>query len=639
MFKRFDYSAFATSVVLHGVLLLVLWMVRMNLDRQQEIALETVFAEERVQEQFSRELEVEQEIAETMNTVSGGTVSTNVGSAPQPTASQAKVASSATLNDPELNVEVADVSLPGTGTLSEDLGAGEVTGDIGAVVEGYGAALGRMAQELIRLMRSDPLLVVWLFDESESMKDDQKEIREKFYKVYEELGLARDREALQEEAGREVLRTVIWSFGQGVHPLTEQPTAEIQEIRAAIDRIPVDESGKENMCQSIIAAVREYRTLAAKQKRKLVVIVVSDESGDDGLMVEDALNQAKQAEAPIYVLGREAVFGYPFARIRWEDQYGLPHWLDIRRGPETAAPEALQWDGLRRRHDSFSSGFGPYEQVRLAKESGGIFFMLPSETEENLAGAGANMQRRFDFLAMKEYEPLLLSRRDYAQQVTGSRFRKTIREVIVMFNPNEIELLPSHDPKLNIREHHYSINPNVFRKQAAQEVPKAVRAMSLISRALPLLEEIEPLRAREESQRWRAHYDLIRAQLRSYRVRLFQFLLAVDQHVHNMPTPEDPKTNRWNVHRRPKMILPDDAQFQRIKQSLDVDQSKEDYLATLKKQEEEARRLYQAVIETHPGTPWAQRARYELDHGFGMHFVEHFHDPRYNNPDVQTPNL
>ena len=33
-----------------------------------------------------------------------------------------------------------------------------------------------IAQELLRLMKNDRLLVVWMFDESESMKDDQKEI-------------------------------------------------------------------------------------------------------------------------------------------------------------------------------------------------------------------------------------------------------------------------------------------------------------------------------------------------------------------------------------------------------------------------------------------------------------------------------
>ena len=39
-------------------------------------------------------------------------------------------------------------------------------------------------QELIRMMRKDKLMVVWLFDESESMKDDQQEIIFCSYSIY-----------------------------------------------------------------------------------------------------------------------------------------------------------------------------------------------------------------------------------------------------------------------------------------------------------------------------------------------------------------------------------------------------------------------------------------------------------------------
>ena len=129
-------------------------------------------------------------------------------------------------------------------------------------------------------------------------------------------------------------------------------------------------------------------------------MVVSDESGDDGTKVETTLAAAVKAKSPIYFLGRESVFGYRYARIRWVDpKYRLTHWLTINRGPETPAPEQLQWDGLHSRWDVFSSGFGPYEQVRLAKETNGIFFVLPGE-EENLTGAGAHEKRKFDFLDM-----------------------------------------------------------------------------------------------------------------------------------------------------------------------------------------------------------------------------------------------
>jgi hypothetical protein len=377
---------------------------------------------------------------------------------------------------------------------------------VGAWVDGYGTALSQITQELVRMMRQQKVMVVWLFDKSESMKDDQKEIRENFHKVYEELKIVTQKDERLRRRGDDILLTSVWAFGEKYEPLTRQPTADIDVIRKAIDDVPIDPSGVENTCAAIGAAIDQHQRQASAQRRKLVLIVVTDESGDDHeQLLEPTLEKARRAKSPIYFLGREAIFGYPYARIRWKDpKYGLWHWIRIDRGPETAYPECLQWDGLHERWDSFSSGFGPYNQVRLAKETGGIFFVLPSE-EESLAGAGAREQRRFDALDMKEYEPLLISRREYAQDVAKSKFRTAIMEVVRMLDPNE-------DSQLRIRRHHYPLDLPGFTREAQAQFGKAARSMAVLNQVIPILEDLKPLRAKEESQRWRAHFDLMLAQ-------------------------------------------------------------------------------------------------------------------------------
>ena len=179
------------------------------------------------------------------------------------------------------------------------------------------------------------------------------------------------------------------------------------------------------MCRSVGHVIAKYKGMA--KQRKLVVIVVTDESGDDGETqnLELAVQSARAAKCPIYVMGRESMFGYPYARQRWtyEDKAKKikeDFWVRVRRGPETAYPEALQWDGLHGRWDAQSAGFGPYEQVRMARESGGIFFVLPGE-EKNLVGRMANDKRKYDFLAIREYTPLLLDRETYKQQRMQSK--------------------------------------------------------------------------------------------------------------------------------------------------------------------------------------------------------------------------
>ncbi len=440
MNRTANFSALGTSIVVHGLLLgsLAVWTFKLQED-QPDVVLESVFDDERVQEEFTQDLETDQEIAETQNFVAGGVVSTAIGGSGAPAVQQQKVEQSESLQEVDFNVNVSNIDLPGENLIGTDLGVGEVNGEVGAVVEGYGAALGRITQELIRLMRQQKIMAVWLFDESNSMKDDQAEIAQKFHKVYEELGIqTRTDKVLKMQD--QVLLTSICSFGNGLHYLTKDPTTDVKEIQQAIDRIPIDESGDENMCSAIEAVINKYRRMATGQKRRMVVIIVSDESpsdsGDlnfDSTALENAIKLCEDTKTPTYLLGREAIFGYPFARITWKDpDFGLNHWVRINRGPETGFPECLQWNGLHSRWDSFSSGFGPYSQVRLCKETGGVFFMLPGE-EENLSGAGAHEKRKFAALAMKEYEPLLLARRDYSESRARSKFRSGLWDIIVEF--------------------------------------------------------------------------------------------------------------------------------------------------------------------------------------------------------------
>ena len=85
----------------------------------------------------------------------------------------------------------------------------------------------------------------------------------------------------------------------------------------------------------------------------MALILVSDESGEREENVghlEATINIARDARCRIYVLGREAVFGYPHVRFRYRHpQTRRVHWLIANRGPETAFVEQLQTNGFRRR--------------------------------------------------------------------------------------------------------------------------------------------------------------------------------------------------------------------------------------------------------------------------------------------------
>ena len=361
MLHRREVPPWVVSLIMHSLVLLILGVTGHQLQtaRTEVVTIDTRITPEREPVEFPQVLDTQEVPAETLNIMPATGVPTDqVGSSPA--IRQVKV-EQRHLPDAEVKVNVAPIDLPGRFELGTNVRLG-LDGEIGAIVGDYGTALDRLSQEILRLLReSGKVLVVWLFDESGSMTDDQQEIKNRFDRVYRELGLV-------DQAHGDALLTSVISFGKELHVHTKEPTYNLDEIRTAIDQIPVDESGTENMCQTITQVVKAHRRYFTRGGYRLAVVVLSDESGDDGQQVEQALQALSRSRAPLYILGREAVFGSPTAYLRWiHPETGLSFWRPIRRGPETADVEQLQYDGFRSRYDAHNSGFGAYEQSRLAR--------------------------------------------------------------------------------------------------------------------------------------------------------------------------------------------------------------------------------------------------------------------------------
>lgn len=612
-----NVPAYVISVVMHAAVLLGLYLWRYSTEtRTPNMVVETVFLEERPQEEFMQEMSIDTNVSQTLSVTSGGAVTGQLGATTANPIARQNIETSDALKEPRINVtQFASISLPGIGDVNMDLGEGEVSGEVGARVDGYGTAMHRLTQELRRMMREQQVIVVWLFDSTESLRSDRQEIAENFNKIYEELNIARQ-QAEQRKERYHALETVICSFGEAVRKITPRPTADLKEIKEAIVKMPEDKSGKEMIFSSVNAVLDEYGKLARSTNRKLAIVVLTDESGDDPDGLETTVEKSKLYKAPVYILGREAIFGYPYAKVAWKHpDIDHTYWININRGPETAQPEALQYNGFHARDDSASSGFAPYVLARLVKESGGIYFMLQSE-EKDLVGAAARLQRKFDDIRMKQYEPGLEPVRDYVRKRDASDFRKIIWQVILRLNPHL-------DGELNIAWH-YPIGIEEFKTQGKQQFQRAVRALQLMNTAITELEKLRPSRELEPDLRWRASYDLVYAQLLAYRVRLFQYLLAMDNHVTTNPKPRDPKSNHWQRDFTTTMLQPTEQQIRAA--GVDAEQ--------LEMQRKKALEMYDFIIREHPGTPWAQRAEQEKRWGFGIKFSDHFWDPRYNDPAV-----
>jgi hypothetical protein len=487
-------------------------------------------------------------------------------------------------------------------------------GEPSAVVDNYQQAMDRITQEILLRLSKDKVLVVWCLDQSESMKDDIKEIRQRIDRVYIELGIVK---ASQGDA----LLTSVVSYGQSMRVHTRYPTADLDKIRAAMDEVPVDSSGMEMQCQTVGYAIANHRSYVTSGRRQMMLILVTDESGNPGenyQYLENTIAEAKAARCPIYVIGREAVFGYPYAHM-WTTVTGPAvgggiasrnYLVAIDRGPETPFVEQLQTDGFHERHDAHPSGFGPYEQVRMVRETGGVFFILPSP-EINLFQRD---NRKYELEYMRPYLPDLSSREDYANERDKHPSRATIWQVINDLNPYK----PERGQYINMRMD-FSPEPAAFVNQVRTEQAKAKQYVLYLNAAEKALEGMRKEREREASPRWQANYDLIFAQLLAYKVRIYEYGAYLDAFIKNPKQADIPKPDRqlhyWRIATRQKTITGD----------------------LVSSEIERSRLAFEAVKRDHAGTPYAARADVELKRGFGVELNAVYYNPTYHPPVPVTP--
>lgn len=603
-------TAFLTSFVFHFALVVLLAMFTFtdpNVRRQLLTVIEPDTTEEL--EMFEIELtdmeEISTEMAEASMPVSEmGMSGLAVASMSAPVLDQPVV-------DPKetVDVQLTDIAMisKDTDSLIQEIPSGTI-GSAQEVVSNYQEAMDQIAQELIWMMSKNKVLVIWVFDQSESMKDDQQKIRERIARVYQEIGLT-------EEGQGDMLTTAITSYGQGFQQLTPAPTAVLTEIQNAIDQIQVDASGEEMSCSAIMEALARHKKYANIAERKIALILVTDESGntaDNASQLENAIKAAQQMDCRLFVLGREAMFGYPYAHYEWRHPFdGEMHLLRIDRGPETAFVEQLQTDGYGKRWDAMTAGFGPYEQVRMAKETGGRFFMLPGQEDK----IHRVTDRKFNPETMDHFRPDLRPRAEQVAEIKGDPLKSLITKVVYDLNPFEKD----RADVLTIR-HWYSRNPQEMASQVRKEQSEVIPYGRYLDEAIEVMEKNIELRDNSTSFRWQANFDLILGQLYAYRCRAYEYGVSSELFLQN-PTPPNPERPEymefrgWELRTRKELVAADKTQA-------DADRADE---------------LLKFVTKEYAGTPWATRAAWEVKRGYGSTLVPHYFDLRRKKSDQKVP--
>lgn len=495
-------------------------------------------------------------------------------------------------------------------------------GKIGEGVQGAAGAIDRLTFEILQSLEERPTLVVWLFDQSGSLIRQREEIRGRFDQIYEELGIviAEREKALSRDERRELpLLTSIIGFGQEVKLFTDEPIDDLAEIKSVVDGLPIDTSGWERPFTAIELAVDRYKSLrrssAGGPERNVILIVVSDERGDDLERLETAIKSCRRYGMPVYVIGTPAPFGREHLMVKYVDpdpQFDqTPQWAEVDAGPESLMPEMVRigFSGNFQDEPVIDSGFGPYGLTRLAYETGGIFFTVhPNRNVSRDVRRGeiepfaSDLRRFFDPNVMSRYRPDYLSPQDYEKRLKASPLRTSLVTAAMQAAPTLERPMTRF-----VKRSEAQLAGELTRAQqdAAKLEPALVRLAAILE---PGLKD----RERETTPRWRAGYDLAMGRVLAQKVRTETYNAMLAKAKRGL-TFEDPKNNTW-------LILPDDE--------ISVGSKWE-------REAELAKQLLQEVVEQHPGTPWGYLASQELASPLGWKWHEEFTDlapPPTQNP-------
>lgn len=467
-----------------------------------------------------------------------------------------------------------------------------IKGNGAELVGGVEGAIDRIAVEILRRLEQGRTLVVWAFDASGSLQAERQRLGKHIETVYSHISQLDDAR-LSADSG---LLTMVVSFGHDRRAMLPKPTAELSEITEAINNVPLDETGTETTFGTVAEIIHRFGRYRDGQNRiyHTVVIVVTDEVGDDEDRLEDAIALAQKAKTPVYVLGSQAIFG----RIDGYMDYVDPktkhvfHGVPVRQGPESVMLEQIRlpfwYEGYQ--YDTLEAGFGPFALSRLANETGGIYFVTRFDTR----------RMGFDPARMREYKPDWVSRAEYERRLAHSPLRQAVLNA-AQITQQKLPGMPTlFFPPTDAPEYKEVMTAN----QAIAE-----RTAITVDEALTPINAVAKLRDRETSRRWQAHYDLIRGRLLAMKVRCYEYNWACARMKKDPPKFSNPKSNAWR-------LVPDQAiQFN------------ERAAAAAKT----AQTLLQRVVDEHPATPWALLAARELRYPLGFKWVEAYVPPRPRN--------
>ncbi len=460
-------------------------------------------------------------------------------------------------------------------------------GSVGQEITHVEGAVDRITYEIANNLEEQNLIIVWLMDASISLVEERQVVADNLQRVYQEL------EQLGGISDDAILSAVV-AFGKGYVPIVE-PTADGQAIIDGIRDMPIDESGEEMVFHSVAKTIDRYKTYITRQRRKMMIIVWTDESGDDYSVLEPTIAMCRRFNVPVFTVGPSAMFGREIGTRPYKHpEDGVVYHLPVNRGPDAVRQEQLRlpyWFRTEKKDgplNKLHAGLGPFALTRLARESGGAYFVKDHPSDRS----------PIKLETMLHYLPDYDSPVEYVKNALASPLRSAVLNAVDV----TYQMKFKGTPQLQFAPTGDTFQQDMLDAQKTVAYNEQVLEAALAAFQVKGLEKAYD---EEKSARWRAWYDLTLGRLLAMRCRGNEYNWAAATMKGKGREFVDLKSNRW-------LFVPDEQ----LK-----------FGSSSKKDAQEAKRLLTRCIENNPGTPWEQLAMRELKYPFGFTVQETYVAP------------
>jgi hypothetical protein len=287
--------------------------------------------------------------------------------------------------------------------------------------------------------------------------------------------------------------------------LVQDSTIKAQVVARSIYGLPADPSGIENTFQSVEWCVDNLfnarRWLRGKERQKLLVLW-TDESGDDYLRLEHTIQKCLRANVRVDVIGPSAVLGAQKGHMAFlHPADNRVYQLPVHRGPDSSFPQKLSlgywyrgvpsnydetfrgsWPGRSGQYggsnlESLLSGFSPYALTRLSRQTGGRYTIYDRPSDRSPFPLEQVRDYLPDYRSVAEIEFML--RRQPLRQIVLASAAETWKSNLTRYSQPPITFRPSFSGEQPVQYRRTTLpsklRPAVRRAwETAQDVEKAL---------------------------------------------------------------------------------------------------------------------------------------------------------------------